>query len=240
MIESLATSHAAQTGKTQRVLTYVKNERMGGYVPKYETIKASDIQISNNIEQSLAGAQGHDTLSYQSTKQVLDDNEQFGFMDLVDMVNPLQHVPVINHVYRELTGDQIKPISRIVGGAAFSGPIGVASALIDTVVEKETGHTLSGNAFNIALGRSPAPVASETQIAKAKTPEAAIENAINATDDYAMTSALLTYSNLGAKDKSILKYEAAKRVEEVMEKSSAPREPISQVSFSQKGGLYAL
>ncbi len=30
---------------------------------------------------------------------------EMSFWDFVDIVNPLQHVPVINTIYRELTGD---------------------------------------------------------------------------------------------------------------------------------------
>jgi hypothetical protein len=30
------------------------------------------------------------------------------FWDFVDIVNPLQHIPVVNTIYRELTGDTVK------------------------------------------------------------------------------------------------------------------------------------
>ena len=234
MIESLFTSQTSTD--TQRVLTYVKNERMGGYVPKYEYIKATP-KSTNEIdsENLLAGAQGQDTLSFQSTSISEEPEDQFGFADLVDMVNPLHHVPVVGHVYRELTGDEIKPISRIMGGAAFSGPLGVATALIDTVITEETGRTMTENAIGFAFNQEEEHI----QIAEAKTPETAIENAINQVNDYEMATTLLTYSDLGKQDDKILKYEAYKRAEETMAQP-LEREPITQVSFSQKGGLYAL
>ena len=209
-------------------------ESMGGYVPKYEIVKTPVAELEQNMENSLAGALGEDTLSYQPNPSHTSKEEQFGFADLIDMVNPLHHVPVVGHVYRELTGDEIKPISRIMGGAAFSGPLGVATALIDTVITEETGKNMAENAIGFAFNQEE-----HIQIAEAKTPETAIENAINQVNDYEMTTALLTYSNLGKQNDKILKYEAYKRVEETMTKP-IEREPITQVSFSQKGGLYAL
>ena len=238
MIESLFTSQSSITGETKRVLTYVKNERMGGYVPKYEIIKNTQSNVSQNIEDSLAGAQGLDTLAYQNTNKALSDDEQFGFADLIDMVNPLHHIPVVGHVYRELTGDEIKPISKIMGGAAFSGPLGVTTALIDTVIEEETGKSMTANAFDMAFSSDANN--SPPNHKKIQKPEQAIENAISIANDYEMTAALLAYSDLGNKSDEILKYEATKRVEDIMEKAPAPREPITRVSFSEKGGLYAL
>lgn len=66
----------------------------------------------------------------------------FGFGDLVDMVNPLQHIPLVNIAYREITGDQIRPIGKIIGGTLFAGPIGAGTALVDVGVEAETGRDI--------------------------------------------------------------------------------------------------
>ena len=45
------------------------------------------------------------------------------FSDLIDMINPLHHIPVINSIYRRISGDQIDAIPRIAGGSFFFGPI---------------------------------------------------------------------------------------------------------------------
>src|SRR3546814_5593745 len=50
------------------------------------------------------------------------------FSDLLDLVNPLQHIPGVAQVYRAVTGDAIKPAVKIVGGALFGGPIGVIAS----------------------------------------------------------------------------------------------------------------
>ena len=48
----------------------------------------------------------------------------FNFLDLLDVINPLQHIPFVSTLYRALTGDTIAPASRVAGGAPFGGPIG--------------------------------------------------------------------------------------------------------------------
>lgn len=65
--------------------------------------------------------------------------ESFGFGDLLDMINPLHHIPLVNIVYRNLSGDTIKPIGKIIGGAAFGGPLGLASSLAGIVIDTEFG-----------------------------------------------------------------------------------------------------
>ncbi len=88
------------------------------------------------------------------TVQAAED-QPFGFGDLIDMVNPLQHIPVLNLAYRHVTGDTIRPIGKIIGGAVFGGPLGAmvggAVALADSVAVAETGQDMAALAF------SPAP-----------------------------------------------------------------------------------
>ena len=50
------------------------------------------------------------------------------FADLLDVVNPLQHIPVVSTVYRNLTGDTIKPIAQVAGGLLYGGPSGAVVA----------------------------------------------------------------------------------------------------------------
>lgn len=83
-------------------------------------------------------------------------SKPFGFADILDMVNPLQHIPVISHFYRQLTGDEIRPAGKIIGGGIFGGLAGIASGLINLALEQETGKDLAGNAINfISTGEMP-------------------------------------------------------------------------------------
>ena len=79
-----------------------------------------------------------------STAQPGEDSS-FGFLDLVDMVNPLQHIPVVGTIYRHITGDEIKPISKVIGGGAFGGILGAASGLVDAMVQSVTGKDIGNH-----------------------------------------------------------------------------------------------
>ena len=66
--------------------------------------------------------------------------EGFGFADLLDVINPLQHIPIVSTLYRQLTGDTIAEAPRMMGSALWGGPMGIAAALTDSVVRGETGR----------------------------------------------------------------------------------------------------
>ena len=40
----------------------------------------------------------------------------FTFLDFLDMVNPLHHIPIVSTLYQSITGDTIDPGAKIVGG----------------------------------------------------------------------------------------------------------------------------
>ena len=56
----------------------------------------------------------------------------FTFGDILDIVNPLQHIPIVGSIYRNITGDTIAPAMQIAGGALFGGPIGAVVSLVTT------------------------------------------------------------------------------------------------------------
>ena len=62
--------------------------------------------------------------------------EGLSFRDVLDLVNPLQHIPLVGNLYRKLTGDTIDPAIRVAGGALFGGPLGAVLSLGSMVVEQ--------------------------------------------------------------------------------------------------------
>jgi len=58
---------------------------------------------------------------------------------VIDIINPLQHIPVISAIYRHMTGDEINPAAQLAGNILYGGPIGGALALADIAYEKTTG-----------------------------------------------------------------------------------------------------
>ncbi len=78
----------------------------------------------------------------------------FTFLDFLDIINPLQNIPVVSTLYRSLTGDTIDPASRLGGGALFGGPIGAILSLVNIVVNEGTGKDIGENV--LALFDEPA------------------------------------------------------------------------------------
>ena len=58
------------------------------------------------------------------------------FRDVIDLVNPLHHLPIIGNLYRRITGDIIDPAIRIAGGALFGGPLGAGFAAVSIAVKE--------------------------------------------------------------------------------------------------------
>lgn len=93
----------------------------------------------------------------------------FTFSDFLDIINPLQHIPIVNTVYRAVTGDKIDPGSRLAGGGLFGGPIGLVASLVSGMVEESTGkdpgeHALAALGINLAPASEGAP---QTMLASA-------------------------------------------------------------------------
>ncbi len=71
---------------------------------------------------------------------------------ILDVINPLQHIPVISTIYRNITGDEISPMARVAGDALYGGPIGAAVGLVDVAVESKTGKDIGGNVMAMLTG----------------------------------------------------------------------------------------
>lgn len=115
----------------------------------------------------------------------------FTFFDFLDIVNPLQHIPVVNTIYRSLTGDQIDPGSKIAGGTVFGGPFGTVLAGVDVAVEHGTGKDIADHAMafftgNVGKPDAPqAPMQIETVQANGLTPLAVNETPLKLDEERA-------------------------------------------------------
>ena len=76
----------------------------------------------------------------------------FNFLDILDVINPLQHIPFVSTLYRALTGDTIAPASRVAGGALFGGPIGAAVSLVNSIVAEWSGKDISDHVVAFFTG----------------------------------------------------------------------------------------
>lgn len=154
------------TAARGKVLHLVKNDRMAGMVPSWDSSPAEKPAIDSEFSRRLQAPSAPETaLAYQGEEaqaQTGSEESAFRFGDLIDMVNPLQHIPVISHLYRDFTGDTIRPVSKLIGSALFGGAIGAGVALVNVVAEEATGEDLTGNAMALMMGtprktKAPAP-----------------------------------------------------------------------------------
>ena len=94
---------------------------------------------ANTFTGSADGSSGRNTLSRNEPELALatpeniptgKDTEKphefslFGddgltFSDLIDVINPLQHIPVVGTIYREMTNDSLAAGPRMLGGTLF-------------------------------------------------------------------------------------------------------------------------
>ncbi len=71
------------------------------------------------------------------------------FLDFLDIINPLQHIPIVSTIYRYLTGDELSPASRIAGGALYGGIIGAAVSVANVIVEYASGKDMGEHVLSL-------------------------------------------------------------------------------------------
>lgn len=104
-------------------------------------------------------------------------NDGFGFLDLVDAVNPLHHIPIVGQIYRHISGDELSPASRVAGGSLYFGPIGGALSVVNVAVEHGTGKDMGDHVFALL---SDDPATETYALANANSnPSNAIDNPEN-------------------------------------------------------------
>jgi hypothetical protein len=79
----------------------------------------------------------------------------FTFLDFLDIINPLQHIPVVSTIYRDLTGDTLDHGSRVVGGTLFGGPIGALVSVVNVLFEETTGKDMGEHMMALFADDTP-------------------------------------------------------------------------------------
>jgi hypothetical protein len=85
---------------------------------------------------------------------------QFGWDDFLDVINPLQHIPIVAQIYRAVTGDKIYGAADLIGSLPL-GPIGiigtmatVANLAVKDTTGKDIGDNLEAMVFGDGTGRT--------------------------------------------------------------------------------------
>ncbi|HMA14899.1 MAG TPA: hypothetical protein VKP12_08955, partial [Kiloniellaceae bacterium] len=77
---------------------------------------------------------------------------EFTFGDFLDIINPLQHIPIVSNIYREITGDEISPHARILGDTLFGGPTGFLASIANVLYEEIAGEDVGETALALFTG----------------------------------------------------------------------------------------
>lgn len=86
----------------------------------------------------------------ESQMLFLGPDREFGWDDLADIVNPLQHIPLVNVAYRALSGDKIYGAARLFD-VGF-GPIAGVSTVADLAITSTTGSSMEDQAIAAVFG----------------------------------------------------------------------------------------
>lgn len=100
-------------------------------------------------EAAGAAPVGMDTGAAETRPAKAGKDEGMSFWDLLDVVNPLQHIPLVKKAYQAITGDTIKPAAQVAGSALFFGPIGLAVAAADQALAHHTGNDAVGHLASV-------------------------------------------------------------------------------------------
>jgi hypothetical protein len=113
---------------------------------------------------------------------------EMSFNDFLDIINPLQHLPIVSTIYRAITGDTIKPTTRVMGDLLFGGPVGAAFGAVSAMVEDVSGSD-PGAQMMAALGIGPSTPAAVPATATASAAGGLIAEATTRPPEAAVATA---------------------------------------------------
>lgn len=122
-------------------------------IPSVNPSLATTVPVSLNTTAAASAS--------TATAAVSGSSSFFG--DLLDTVNPLQHIPILSSLYRTITNTEISPLADIAGSTIYGGPIGGAIAAVSQV-GKAAFHGIMGDTSATEVA-SAAPVPAVTSSA---------------------------------------------------------------------------
>lgn len=98
----------------------------------------------------LVGQRWRVVESLESQLLFLGPDREFGWDDFADLINPLQHIPLINIAYRAATGDKIYGAASLI--EMGFGPLAGASTVFQLAYQSTTGESLEDKAVAAVFG----------------------------------------------------------------------------------------
>ncbi|MDR6985391.1 hypothetical protein J2X32_004056 [Rheinheimera pacifica] len=97
------------------------------------------------------------------------DGSSPGIADALDIINPLQHIPLVSQYYRDWTGDDMGYISQVAGGAFWGGGVGVAASFVNLGLTSVMGKSPSQYIQQLFASDEVADVSTGNTTTAAKT-----------------------------------------------------------------------
>jgi len=108
----------------------LSTKTMSVYSAEYHAMvhsPASTAPAASNVEQVTVSAPKSDGGGF--------------FHHLLDVINPLQHLPIIGPIYPAITGEHIGPVEKVMGDTLYGGLWGAVSSFADVAFEGITGKS---------------------------------------------------------------------------------------------------
>ena len=93
----------------------------------------SELKLPHKLEQSNTSS---NITSKKGFVNKFFGSDGFNFKDVLDLINPLHHIPIVGAVYRSLSNYKIAPAIKLAGGALFGGAAGAGLAAIGLITNK--------------------------------------------------------------------------------------------------------
>ena len=151
------------------------------------------------------------------------DTVDYTFEDFLDTINPLQQIPVVNMIYRHLTGDKISGVAQVMGSALFWGPTGIITGAVDAIFEQEKGGDMGETIMASLLG-------TETPNAKNLPSNNPIKNA----PEYSQETMLAEAEDTGSNDDTAPVAVAAAKAAPVKSHKLASKLPFGGVMGNEQ------
>ena len=212
------------------------NERTAGPLPEWTNSPTAKEEVLQELARAgFKEDEIPETAMAYAGRVIPKPNKPFSPVDFLDIVNPLQHIPVVNKIYRNLTGDEIHPVTQIAGGALYGGALGAAGSALNATLEYETGHDVASAVY-------AATIKGEALETRTGGPKAHIQTSNNFNDNPEAIEIDLHQKELAntvlniKEEPSIVAAEKAftayKTASTLYDSFSLPKEPVTQLSFS--------
>jgi len=173
--------------------------------------KAADVQNGAAVTETTRAAP-IDPTSPEAATHVPYEDDALGFDDLVDLLNPLHHIPIVGSIYRAITDDTIKPDVQVAGSIAFGLATGsvllaAASGIASAVFEQHTGEeptvqlarSLFGDDDTVQVANAP-PAPDAAQALEEETTLLAQKAAAGPAQTPAQTADAAAYSAIAGRE----------------------------------------